>query len=295
MEAAQVGGFRWDRRQIVLLVVLLGLAAAAWVFTDDRMAGMDDGPGTDLGSLGFYVTVWVVMMAAMMFPSITPMVTIYSRVQSNRREQGKALPGGTALFVAGYLICWTLYGLVAYAAFALVRSLDVEALGWAAAGRYVAGGVLVAAALYQLSPVKDACLTRCRSPLAFVMSSWRPGLSGAAVMGFKHGAWCVGCCWAFMAALFALGVMSLGWMAFVAILIAVEKMAPWKELANRGIAVVLLVLGIGLVFFPQQVPGLTLPGTGPGMQGPGMKGEGMKGEGMKRPDAERPGMGGMDR
>jgi predicted metal-binding membrane protein len=292
MEAAHAGGFRWDRRQLVLLVALLALAALAWLYIDDRMAGMDDGPGTDLGSLGFYVTVWVVMMAAMMFPSIVPMVSIYSRVQGTRRARGKAVPGGTATFVAGYLVCWTLFGLAAYVLFAVVWSLDVEALSWGRAGRYVAGGVLVAAALYQLSPLKDRCLTHCRSPLQFVMSHWREGLRGAAIMGFQHGAWCVGCCWAFMAALFALGVMSLGWMAFIAVLIAIEKMAPWKVLANRGIAVLLLVLGVGVAFFPNRVPGLTHPGGAPAMHGAGMKE--MDRPAMPPEDTERPGMDGMD-
>jgi predicted metal-binding membrane protein len=261
MEAARAQhlSFRLDRRQAGLIALLLVLAVVGWLVTDDRMAGMDEGPGTDLGSLGFYVTVWVVMMAAMMFPSIVPMVTVYGRVQRTRREQGRALPGATALFVAGYLVCWTAFGPVAYGLFTFVRSLDIEALGWHEAGRYVAGGVLAAAAVYQLTPLKDACLRRCRGPLAFVMTNWRSGLAGAAVMGFKHGAWCVGCCWALMTSLFALGVMSVGWMVFVAALIAVEKLAPWKSLANRGIAVLLLVLGLAVALVPEDVPGLTVP------------------------------------
>jgi predicted metal-binding membrane protein len=267
MQAARAPRFtiRPDRRQATLIALLLVLAALGWVVTDEHMAGMDHGPGTDLGSLGFYVMAWVVMMAAMMFPSIAPMVAVYQRVQRKRREQGRALHGATALFVAGYIACWTAIGLAAYGLFALARSLDIEALGWDEAGPYVAGGVLTAAAAYQLTPLKDACLSRCRSPLGFVMTNWRGGRVGAVVMGVKHGAWCVGCCWALMASLFALGVMSVGWMVFVAALIAVEKLLPWKGVANRGVAVLLLVLGLAVAFVPEGVPGLTIPHQAQGM------------------------------
>ena len=247
------------RPQAALIAALLVLAALAWWLTEHRMGSMPASPGVDLGGLGFYTGVWVVMMSAMMFPSIAPMVAMYQRVQRKRREQARGLRGATALFVAGYIACWTAFGLAAYGLFALARSLDVEALGWDEAGPYVAGGVLVAAAVYQLTPLKDACLSRCRSPLAFMMTNWRDGRGGAVVMGVKHGAWCVGCCWALMASLFALGVMSVGWMVFVAALIAVEKLLPWKGVANRGVAVLLLVLGLAVALAPDRVPGLTLP------------------------------------
>jgi predicted metal-binding membrane protein len=250
---------RVDPGQAALIAVLLFLAAVGWLVTDRRMAGMDHGPGTELGSLGFYVGAWVVMMAAMMFPSIAPMVGMYRRVQRRRTERGRAVPGATALFVAGYIGCWSAFGLVAYALFALGASLELELLGWHGWGRYVAGAVIVGAALYQLTPLKDACLSRCRSPLAFVMMNWRNGRAGATVMGLEHGAWCVGCCWALMASLFALGVMSVGWMVFVAALIAVEKLLPWKTIANRGIAVLLLSLGFAVALVPERVPGLTIP------------------------------------
>jgi predicted metal-binding membrane protein len=243
-----------------LIFGLLLLAAIAWTLTDDRMAGMDAGPGTDPGALGFYVTVWVVMMAAMMFPSIAPMVVMFARIQEGKREQGKEVPAGVMpLFVGGYLITWTLAGLIAYAILELGRSLSLDFLAWDEAGPYVAGGVIAAAAIYQLTPLKDACLTKCRSPMMFLLTAWRPGRTGALRMGLEHGGWCVGCCWALMAALFALGVMSIGWMAFVAALIATEKLLPWKAVANRGIAVLLLVLGALVAFTPGDVPGLTLP------------------------------------
>ena len=243
-----------------LIAALLLLAAVGWVVTDERMRGMDAGPGTDLGSLGFYVTAWVVMLAAMMFPSILPMVAMFARIQEGKRERGEQVPiGATAVFVGGYLVTWTLAGLLAYAILDLGRSLSIDALSWDRAGPYVAGGVIAAAAIYQLTPLKDVCLVRCRSPLAFLLGSFRPGRAGALRLGIEHGSWCVGCCWALMAALFALGAMSVGWMAFIAALIATEKLLPWKTVANRGVAVLLIVLAVAVAFAPDSVPGLTLP------------------------------------
>ena len=250
------------RGQLVLVGLLLGLALIGWLVTGRRMEGMDAGPGGDLGALGFFVTTWVVMMAAMMFPSIWPMVAIYARLQRARHESGgSAATGTTGLFVAGYLLVWTIAGLAAFGLFAIVTSLSIDALSWDRAGRYVAGSVILLAAGYQLTPLKHACLRRCRGPLSFLLESWRDGRGGALRMGAVHGAWCLGCCWALMAALFALGVMSVGWMVLVAALIALEKLAPWQWVATRGVAVVLVVLGIAVATTPAQVPGLTVPGS----------------------------------
>jgi predicted metal-binding membrane protein len=251
----------YERARTGLIALLLVLALVAWVVTDERMGGMDAGPGTALGTLSWFVTVWVVMMAAMMFPSIAPMVVMYRRIQEGKRDKGEAQTGATTVFVAGYLVAWTLAGLVGYAIFDLTRSLHIDALSWDRGGPYLAGGVLAAAAIYQLTPLKDACLTKCRSPMMFLMTRWKPGRVGAIRMGIEHGGWCVGCCWGLMAALFALGVMSVGWMVFIAALIAIEKMLPWKILANRGIALLLLALGLSVALFPESVPGLTIPGS----------------------------------
>ena len=248
--------------QIGLIFGLLLLAALSWALTDDRMRGMDAGPGTELGGLGWFLGVWVVMMAAMMLPSIAPMVMTYVRLQAGERERGQEAPvGATAIFVAGYLVSWAAAGLLGYIIFETVRSLDLGFLAWDEAGQYVAGGVIVVAAVYQLTPLKDVCLRRCRSPMMFLLGHWQAGRAGALRMGIEHGGYCVGCCWALMAALFALGVMSIGWMAFVGALIAIEKLLPWKAVANRGIAVVLLVLGLAVAATPEDVPGLTLPGS----------------------------------
>jgi predicted metal-binding membrane protein len=248
--------------QAGLIGLLIIGALIAWTVTDERMNGMDAGPGTDLGGVGWFVGIWVVMMAAMMFPSIAPMVVMYARVQEGKRARDQAAPvGATAVFVAGYLIAWAAAGLFGYAIFAAVDSLDIGFLAWDEAGQYVAGGVIAAAAIYQLTPLKDVCLRKCRNPLMFILHSWKPGRVGALRMGIEHGGWCVGCCWALMAALFALGVMSIGWMALIAAFIATEKLLPWKAVANRGIAVMLAVLGLAVAFVPEDVPGLVLPNS----------------------------------
>jgi predicted metal-binding membrane protein len=246
--------------QIGLLGVLLALATVAWAITDDQMTGMDAGPGTDPGSLGFFLGVWVVMMAAMMFPSIAPMVVMHVRIQEGRKARGQSAPvGATTLFVAGYLITWATAGLLGFAVYELGKVATGDLFAWDNGGQYLAGGIIVTAAIYQLTPLKDTCLRHCRSPFVFLMEHWRPGRVGALRVGLVHGAWCVGCCWALMAALFALGVMSIGWMAFIAALIAAEKLLPWRTLANRGIAVLLLVLGLSMAITPASVPGLMLP------------------------------------
>jgi predicted metal-binding membrane protein len=248
------------RLQLGLIGLLLLGAALAWGVTGDRMQGMDAGPGTDLGTAGWFVGVWVVMMAAMMFPAIAPMVIMYARVQAGKRERGADAPAGaTALFVAGYLVTWTAAGVLGYAIFDAVRALDISFLAWDEGGRYIAAGVILGAAVYQLTPLKDVCLRKCRTPFMFVLGAWRPGRAGALAMGIEHGAWCLGCCWALMAALFALGVMSIGWMALIAAFIALEKLLPWKAVANRGIAIALAVLAVAIAAAPEDVPGLTLP------------------------------------
>jgi predicted metal-binding membrane protein len=258
LQTARLAGV--DRIRLILLAELVGLAALAWLLVARRMAGMDAGPGTDPGTLGFYTLSWVVMMAAMMFPSIAPMVLVFSLVQRRRHARGAARRGvSTNLFVAGYLLTWTAAGVAAYAAFVGVRSLSIGALSWAHEGRFLAGAVLLAAAGYQLTPTKNACLSRCRGPLDFVLEHWREGRLGALGMGVVHGAWCVGCCWMLMAALFALGLMSITWMVLIAAAIAAEKLLPSPLTTNRVIATCLAALGLAVMISPNGVPGLVLP------------------------------------
>jgi predicted metal-binding membrane protein len=253
MEAATFGRTppRSGPVQLGLVASLLVVAAAAWAVTGDRMGGMDAGPGTELGGLGWFAVVWVTMMAAMMLPSIAPMVLAHARVQI----------GATPAFVAGYLVTWAAVGMLGYALVEGVRSLELGVLAWDEAGPYVAGGAILAAAVYQLSQLKNRSLRRCRNPRAFVSWHWRAGPVGALRMGIEHGRVCVGSSWALMAALFALGVMSVAWMVLVAALIAAEKLLPRKEVASRGIAVLLAALAVAVAFAPEHVPGLTIPGS----------------------------------
>jgi predicted metal-binding membrane protein len=270
------------RARIGLIALLLALAAAAWWWTSDQMSGMDDGPWTGLGTLGWFVGVWIVMMAAMMFPSVAPTVALYSRMT---RQRSPVLP---LLFTSGYLLVWTAAGATAFALAAVGDRIAGDVLAWDSAGRWVAGGTLIVAAVYELTPLKDACLGKCRSPLGYLLGSWRDGARGAVRMGAGHGAWCVGCCWALMASLFALGLMSLGWMAFIAALIAAEKTLPWRRTATYGTAAILLCLGVLLLAAPDALPGLTIPGgdSMPNMGGDSMPN--MGGDSMPQMDGMAP-------
>jgi len=216
------------------------------------MRDMDDGPWSALGTFGWFLGVWVVMMAAMMFPSVSPTVALYALMSRSR--------GLPVAFTAGYLATWAAAGVVAFLIALTTTHVAHGALAWDNAGQTIAGVTLLVAAGYELTPLKDVCLGKCRSPLGTLLGSWRSGWAGAFRMGAGNGAWCVGCCWALMASLFALGVMSVTWMAVVAGLIAIEKILPWRRTATYGTAFVLLALGVLMLFAPDALPGLTVPG-----------------------------------
>jgi len=253
VSAVEAGVLAAARARLGLVAFLVGLAAVAWWSTIRSMGGMAASPGTDLGALGWFVGVWIVMMAAMMLPAVSPTVALYA---SMTRQRGLARP---AAFTSGYLVVWGAAGVAAYGAFALGKHVLGPDLAWHSGGRWVAGGLLAVAALYELTPLKDVCLSKCRSPFGFLMGTWREGVRGAAGMGAKHGAWCLGCCWALMVALFALGVMSIVWMAVVAALITVEKVLPWRRIAVWSTTGLLLALAIGVLAAPDTLPGFVVP------------------------------------
>ena len=244
--------FAAARARAGLVALLFALAGLSWVWTAHQMRGMDAGPWTSLGGLGWFMGVWVVMMAAMMFPSVAPTVALYTRATKARS------PIAPWLFAGGYLLTWAGAGLTAYGVGALATRLFGDTLMWSHTGRTLAGITLLVAAVYEVTPLKDVCLGKCRSPLGALLGSWREGSLGAVRMGATNGAWCVGCCWALMASLFALGVMSVPWMVFVAAIIAAEKLLPWRSV-SYGTAAILVVLGILLLAAPHALPGLTVP------------------------------------
>jgi predicted metal-binding membrane protein len=259
-EAPQGSGlapaFAAARVRVGLIALLLVLAALGWWWTARQMQGMDGGAWTELGTFAWFVGVWVVMMAAMMFPSVAPTVALYSKLTRSRSLMAPLV------FTSGYLLVWSAVGVLAFALAVAGGRLAGDVLAWDRGGRWVAGVTLLVAAVYELTPLKDVCLGKCRTPLGFLLGSWRDGLSGSLQMGARHGAWCVGCCWALMASLFALGVMSIVWMAVVAGLIAFEKLIPSRRVATYGTAVVLFVLGVLLLVAPDAIPAFTIPGTG---------------------------------
>jgi predicted metal-binding membrane protein len=248
--------FAAARTRLGLVALLFALAGVGWWWTVDRMQGMDGGPWTDLGTLGWFFGVWVVMMAAMMFPSVSPTVALYSRMTKSRS------PIAPLLFTSGYLLAWASVGVLAFTVASIAGRISPDVLAWDRAGRWVAATTVIVAAVYELTPLKDVCLGKCRSPLGFLLGSWRDGAAGGLQMGIRHGGWCIGCCWALMASLFALGVMSIVWMAFVAGVIAFEKLIPWRRVATYGTACVLVALGVLFIAAPDAIPALTTPGGG---------------------------------
>jgi predicted metal-binding membrane protein len=244
-------------RRLRVAALILGGALVAWIVTLERMRGMDAGPGTELGGLGWFLGLWVTMMAAMMLPSAAPMALFFGHVSS---------AGRTAIFLAGYLVAWTVYGLVAFGLYRAIRAFDVAFLAWGERGPLVAGAAIALAGAYQLTPLKNACLRHCRAPLHFVRRRWRDGGVGALGMGLEHGLFCVGCCSGLMLILFALGAMSLVWMTLIAALVFAEKVLPFGGRLPAALAVCFVVLGAWIAAAPGSVPGLTQPDKGPAMQ-----------------------------
>lgn len=237
--------------RLLVICGLLLVVALSWAYlltgagTMQDMGGMlmpmSSGPWTP-GHAMIMLVMWVVMMAAMMLPSATPMILFYATIAHGRRAKGDQA-AGAGFFVGGYITLWAAFSLVAVALqFALERAAMLSAM-METTSRTLAGAVLIAAGLYQWTPLKQACLRHCRSPLDFVLTHWRNGASGAFVMGLEHGVFCVGCCWMLMLLLFVGGVMNLAWIAGIAIFVLLEKLAPAGAWTGRGAGVVLIGWG----------------------------------------------------
>jgi predicted metal-binding membrane protein len=245
------GTLRRDRA--VVAGGLVGLAALAWVYVARMATAMPSGmtamPGMAAGSdpgLAWLVVMWAVMMVAMMLPSAAPTILLFAAVSSRRRLQGQ--PAVSALvFTLGYLLVWAAYAALAASVQWNLHRLALLSPAMKAASPLLAGGLLLAAGVYQWLPAKRTCLSHCRSPLGFFATEWREGTGGALVMGIRHGSFCVGCCWLLMALLFVAGVMNLLWVATIAAFVLVEKLMPGAARLGRAAGALLILWGLWLL------------------------------------------------
>lgn len=246
--SSAVDAARTDRRELAIGGAVVLAAGVCWLVSIRRMKGLDMGPGGDLGPLAVFAATWAAMMAAMMLPSAVPAVLSVADGPGRARARLAA----PVLFVCSYVGVWTGVGLGAFFAYRALRDTHPALLGWDRGGRYVAGAVVVAAGLYELTPLKRACLARCRARAHRV-----PG--GPLESGLTYAGGCVGCSAGLMVVLFTVGVMSLFWMVALTVLVFAEKVPAAGARLVAPIAFLLIALGAWIAFWPSSVPGLTIP------------------------------------
>lgn len=247
------------RDRAIVLAGLMALVVVAWLYLVHLARDMAEmemhaamgmampqmQPWSGVELLLLFV-MWGVMMVAMMTASASPMILMFSAMNRRRAEhQGPVMR--TGLFVLGYLSAWTAYSAGAATAQWVLHGLALLSPMMVSTSPYLGGSLLVAAGIFQWTPLKRACLTACRSPMGFIMTEWRDGPAGALVMGFRHGVYCVGCCWVLMALLFVAGVMNLVWVAAIAIFVLVEKVVPAGERVGQAAGVALVLAGVALM------------------------------------------------
>lgn len=242
------------REHFFILTALVFLSGLAWAGTVYQAGSMGLGMFTCSMTMGtpfsvsnglLYIILWGVMMVAMMLPAMTPIVGLFRTIARRKREQG--LPFTPVwVFVAGYVTLWTLTGSIGYAADIAIQSLPRMFPALQSYGVVIGGLTLVGAGVYQLTPLKYLCLSQCRSPMGFLLTSWRDGTTGAFRMGLHHGAYCLGCCWSLMVVLFVVGTMNLVWMGILSSVIFVEKIVPHGVEMGKATGVALIALGLAM-------------------------------------------------
>jgi predicted metal-binding membrane protein len=262
-EAGPARALTRDRWIVGACLALACLFAWSWLFWQARqmsqppaamggmgaMATMGPSPGT-IAYLASAFVMWALMMLAMMLPSAAPMILAYARIAGDtRRGAGALVPG--FLFAGLYLAMWTAFSFVAATAQSLLAQAGVISAAKLAVGDVRLGGVLlIAAGLYQLTPIKRVCLAQCRSPAAFLAREWRPGWGGSIRVGVLHGLYCLGCCWLLMALLFVGGVMNLAWVALLAVSVLAERVLPIGERAALAIGGLAITAGFATLLAP---------------------------------------------
>lgn len=243
------------RREYALILALLILAAASWgllIWQSGTMTGMGMDLTMGMGA-AFFLSIWVVMMVAMMVPTAAPMILVFARVQHERRRGGWAwVP--TWVFVGTYVLIWTLFGVLAYLGALAAEGLAHQVPWLLLNAARIGGGILVLAGLYQLTPLKRICLANCRTPLEFIRTAWRDGSPGALRMGLEHGLSCLGCSWLLFVLLFPLGVMNLAAMALLTVLILAEKCFPLGVRIAQCAGLVLILYGALVIVVPAVLP-----------------------------------------
>jgi predicted metal-binding membrane protein len=252
------------RERVMILSVLLTLAALAWALVvwqalslsaASAMGGAMGASGLTMGmGAALFLAIWVAMMVAMMFPSSAPVILMFSAIATGKRQRGQAYTP-TWIFVAGYLLVWSLAGVVAYLAALGIDALAARSMLLAGNAGRIGGALLIVAGLYQLTPLKNVCLAKCRTPIQFLMTSWRDGAGGALRMGIEHGAYCLGCCWLLFVILFPLGMMNIAALALLTALIFAEKVFPFGRLVSAAAGVALIAYGALVIVAPALLPG----------------------------------------
>jgi predicted metal-binding membrane protein len=245
------------RARALILGSLLVLAAAAWAVLvwQSSMADteqMENMLTMDMGA-PLFLAIWVAMMVAMMFPTAAPLILTFAKVQARKQQSGKPYVP-TWVFVSSYLAIWTAFGALAYAAALGATELADNSMWVMDNAARIGGGVLILAGVYQFSPLKNICLSKCRAPMAFILTSWRTGYGGALRMGFEHGLYCLGCCWLFFVIVFPLGMMNVAVLAAIVLLIFAEKSLPFGHRARQLAAAALLAYGALVMFVPGALP-----------------------------------------
>lgn len=243
------------REHLWILTALVVLSGLAWAGTIYQAGSMGLGMVTCSMTMGspfsvdgaiLYILLWGVMMVAMMLPAMSPIVDLFQSIARRKREEG--LPFTPVwIFVSGYVALWTLTGGVGYAADLAIQSLPGIFPTLRTYGAVIGGLTLVGAGIYQLTPLKYLCLSQCRSPLGFLLTSWRDGTTGAFRMGVDHGAYCLGCCWSLMVVLFVMGTMNLVWMGLLSIVIFMEKIMPYGVTIGKASGGVLILFGLAMM------------------------------------------------
>ncbi len=254
---ASTNPYPLPRERKLILSLLLILAAASWALLIWQSVAMNSqamGMGLTMGmSAVLFIAIWMVMMIAMMFPTAAPMILMFTTVYAGKRQLGQAFVP-TWVFVGAYLLIWTLFGVVAYPLALGAERLAGQLMWLMNNAPRISGAFLVAAGLYQLSPLKHMCLAKCRTPLHFILSSWRDGYGGAFRMGFVHGAYCLGCCWFLFVLLFPLGIMNIAVMALLTALIFAEKSVPLGRQISQITGILLILYGVLVVLVPAVLP-----------------------------------------